>query len=265
MNASATDAARLLWAHWRAGTKIAALPPAARPADREQGHAVQSQLPAVSGRAVRGWKIAATSTAGQAHIGVGGPLAGRLLQGQVVDEGATLSLAGNGMRVAEPEFVFRFGRELVPRAQPYSQAEVLAAVVTLHTGLEVPDSRFADFVTAGEAQLIADDACAHQFLLGAAAPDGWRALDLATHPVQAQVWREGGRGYTRAGSGAAVLGDPRVALTWLVNELSSLGITLEAGQFVTTGTCMAPLELEPGDRVRADYGVLGSVAAAFTD
>ena len=33
--------------------------------------------------------------------------------------------------------------------------------------IEIPDSRFADFVSAGAAQLIADNACAHLFVLGA--------------------------------------------------------------------------------------------------
>ena len=257
-------AARLLWQHWTTGTKLDALPADLRPAGRAQGYAVQAQLPAACGRAVRGWKIAATSTVGQAHIGVGGPLAGRLLHGQVGEDGAVFSLAGNGMRVAEPEFVFRFGADLPPRARPYTVPEVLAAVAALHTGLELPDSRFADFVHAGEAQLLADDACAHQFVLGPAAPEAWRGLDLSTHAVHAQVAGAGGRHYTRSGSGAAVLGDPRVALAWLVNELSALGVTLAAGQFVTTGTCMVPLELEPGDRVLADYGVLGTASVSIT-
>jgi 2-keto-4-pentenoate hydratase len=56
-----------------------------------------------------------------------------------------------------------------------------------------------------------------------------------------------------------VLGDPRVALTWLANELSSLGIILRAGQVVTTGTCLVPLEIAPGDHVRMNFGVLGRV------
>jgi 2-keto-4-pentenoate hydratase len=34
---------------------------------------------------------------------------------------------------------------------------------------------------------------------------------------------------------------------------------------VTTGTCTVPLEIEPGDEVRADFGVLGSVEARFGD
>jgi 2-keto-4-pentenoate hydratase len=65
----------------------------------------------------------------------------------------------------------------------------------------------------------------------------------------------------RDGVGANVLGDPRIALAWLANELSSLGITLRAGQVVTTGTCLVPLEIAPGDQVRMDFGALGQVEA----
>ena len=257
------QAAQLLWQHRQAGSKLAALPGALRPADAAGGHAIQARLPAVAGDAVAGWKIAATSTAGQAHIGVGGPLAGRLLAATVAGDGASFSLAGNGMRVAEPEFVFRFGSDLPARDQPYTLDDVLAAVATLHTGIEVPDSRFADFVTAGEAQLLADDACAHQFVLGPASGPDWRALDLSRHAVHAVVDNAGAQRLAREGSGAAVLGDPRVALAWLVNDLRQRGLGLLAGQFVTTGTCMPPLAIAPGDHARADFGVLGQVSAHF--
>ena len=262
---TAREAAELLWRHRGAGTVLPALPPALRPSNHAQGHAIQAQLPLVAGERVVGWKIAATSQAGQAHINVGGPLAGRILSSFVVDAGVALSLAGNRMRVAEPEFGFRLGRDLAPRPTPYALPEVLDAVASLHAAFEIPDSRFADFARAGEAQLIADDACCGRFVFGAAAPEGWRAIDLRLHAVHGSVRSADGRAsLTRSGDGSAVLGDPRVALAWLVNELSSLGITLEAGQLVSTGTCMVPMAIAPGDRARADFGVLGSVALAFT-
>ena len=242
-----------------------ALPEACRPQTAGQGYAAQAQLPGVAGRSVVGWKIAATSTNGQAHINVSGPLAGRLLSGQVFDSGATVPSAGNRMRVAEPEMAFVFARDLPARAQPYDPAEVMAAVASLHPSIEIPNSRFAEFTQAGEAQLLADNACAHQFILGPRAPEGWQALDLATHPVAARVTHRDGSAWERSGSGAAVLGDPRVALAWLVNELSAQGIDLQAGQFVTTGTCMAPLELTEGDTVRADFGPLGHIGLRFGD
>jgi 2-keto-4-pentenoate hydratase len=261
-------AARLLWTHWQAGTTLEALPAELRPQSRGEGYAIQAQLPAVGARTVAGWKIAATSAAGQAHIRVSGPLAGRLLSGQIdpnLDGGAALTLAGNRMRVAEPEFAFRFGSALAPRAAPYTVEQVLAAVDTLHPAIEIPDSRYAVFTQVGEAQLIADNACAHRFILGAAAPTAWRGIDLRTHRVHGEVFGASGRRTSREGDGSVVLGDPRVALAWLVNELSGLGITLTAGQFVTTGTCMVPLEVLPGDTVRVDYGVLGRMAVNFSD
>jgi 2-keto-4-pentenoate hydratase len=66
------------------------------------------------------------------------------------------------------------------------------------------------------------------------------------------------------GSGANVLGDPCIALTWIVNELSQFGDGLLAGQIVTTGTCIPPIPVLPGDQVRMDFGVLGSVGARFS-
>jgi len=259
----AAEAAQRLWSLWQAGDVCDALPDDCCPLTVGEGYAAQAQLPRVAGRAVVGWKIAATSLAGQAHIQVSGPLAGRLLSGQVFDDGATLSLAGNRMRVAEPEFCFRMARDLTPRGTPYVMHEVMAAVGELHLALEVPDSRFAVFEQAGEAQLIADNACTGEFVLGPTAPALWRGLDLSRHAVTGHVVTAAGERWTRNGSGENVLGDPRIALVWLANRLSELGLRLAAGQIVTTGACMKPLEIGPGDAVTADYGALGRVSLRF--
>ena len=260
MDAIATRAAsELLVRHWTGGTVLDALPPPLRPATRAEGYAIQAELERLSQRPLWGWKIAATSLAGQRHIGVDGPLAGRLLEEMVRPDGATLPFGANRMRVAEAEFAFRMGRALPPRQADYEVEEVLDAVAALHVAIEVPDSRFTDFVTAGAAQLIADNACAHRFVLGPEAPATWRGMDLAAHRV---VGRVAGR-LEREGRGANVLGDPRIALAWLANEVSRHGVTLDAGQVVTTGTCVVPLEVAPGDEVVADFGTLGRVGLRF--
>jgi 2-keto-4-pentenoate hydratase len=253
------EAAELLWSLWQRGECIDALPPGCRPGTRADGYRIQEQVLSVSGRPQFGWKIAATSIAGQAHIGVDGPIAGRLLEGQVAQENGAVPLRGCRMRVAEPEFAFRMGRDLPPRGSAYREAEVLAAVASLHPAIEIPDSRYGDFARVGAAQLIADNACAHRFVLGRATHADWRAIDLSRHEVCGEVAGKLARG----GSGGNVLGGPGIALTWLVNELSGLGVTLGAGQVVTTGTCLAPLEVAPGDRVWADFGVLGRIEVRF--
>jgi 2-keto-4-pentenoate hydratase len=254
----------ILWDAWQQGVAMEALPSEVRPLTRAEGYEVQAALEGRSSGPPLGWKIAATSVAGQRHIQVDGPIAGRLLRERARDPGVRLSLAQNHMAVAEPEFAFCMGRDLPPRSTAYTVDEVWSAVASLHPAIEVPNSRFANFALAGEAQLIADNACAHEVVIGPAASLEWRNLDLVTHRV---VGRVSGvrRNYEREGSGAAVLGSPVVALTWLVNELRDRGWTLKRDQIVITGASTTPLDVVPGDEVLADFGSLGSVSVTFGD
>ena len=255
------DAAILLWQSWSQSRRIPTLPPMCRPATRSEGYAIQSEVARVSGQRVLGWKIAATSTAGQQHIRVDGPLAGRLLASKVLLPGAVVPLSDNIMKLGEAEFAFCMGKPLPPRATPYQVHEVLAAVRTLHPAIEIPDSRFTDCAIVGAAQLIADNACAGWFIPGAATNALWRDRDLVNHRVTAM--RNGSAAC--AGKGANVLGDPLIALTWIANELGALGEGLKADDMVTTGTCVVPFTIAPGDRVRVDFGDFGSVEAWMTD
>jgi 2-keto-4-pentenoate hydratase len=252
-------AAAILWKNWQQRTRIDQLPSECCPGDRAAGYSTQNEIVTVSGQRVVGWKIAATSAAGQKHIGVDGPLAGPLLANRVLADGAIVPLDGNIMMVAEAEFAFRFARALQRRAKPYAQEEVLDAVASLHPAIEVPDSRYNDFVKVGAPQLIADTACADWFVLGTPTTADWRSRDLVAHAVWA--YRNGEK--VAAGTGANVLGDPRVALTWLVNELRTYADGIAAGQFVTTGTCVVPVPIQRGDTFRADFGEFGTVAATL--
>jgi 2-keto-4-pentenoate hydratase len=249
-------AADLLYRHWLDGTRLAALPEAARPRSRAEGYAIQALLEERTDSPLFGWKIAATSAAGQAHIAVDGPLAGRILQERLVEVGGTCPFGQNGMKVAELEFAFRMARTLVP-GPGYQLDDVLEAVASLHLAIEIPDSRYDDFTHVGASQLIADNACAHYFVVGPPTPDVWRGLDLATHEVTGFV----GDGPPQKGVGGNALGDPRIALTWLVNELSRHGIPLAAGETVSTGTCVVPMAIAPGDHIRGDFGALGTIEA----
>jgi 2-keto-4-pentenoate hydratase len=254
-------ASDLLFQHWGRQTRLSALPPNLRPADRAEGYRVQAFIEKHTARPLFGWKIAATSEAGQKHINVDGPLAGRLLAERVIADGGVCPMGNNLMRVAEMEFAFRMAEDMPPRAVPYGQGEVMARVASLHPAIEIPDSRYEDFTLVGLAQLVADNACAHRFILGPATTADWRGIDLAAHPARAVV----NDAVAGEGCGANVLGDPRIALTWLVNELSRHGLTLKAGEAVTTGTCVKPVAITAGDRVMGDFGSLGQVCVTIAD
>ena len=126
---------------------------------------------------------------------------------------------GNKMAAAECEFVFKLKSDLAPRKLPYSRDEVLNAVESLHPGLELPDSRFADFAAAGGPQLAADNACTHWMVIGEPTDADWRSVDLSQHKTYLRV--DGV--IATQGTGADVLGDPRDALTWLANNTNAQG------------------------------------------
>ncbi len=260
MELATSRAARFLLDHWDNASRADTIPQELIPASRAAAYDIAAAIGALKGDTVAGWKIAATSIAGQKHINVDGPLAGRIYAGKLVTPGTTVALDGNIMKVGEAEFAFSFARDLPPRGGKYSRDEVSAAVDHLRLSFEVPDSRFTDFTKVGAGQLIADTACACWLALGPNVEFDWRRLDLAAHEVTAfRNGAEAGRG-----RGSNVLGDPLVALTWLVNEAATYCGGVKAGQFVTTGTCVPPVAVVPGDAVTMDFGALGTIGLRFT-
>ena len=252
------QSAAAIWNARTTAAPIAALMDGAKPQNRAEGYAVQQAFARLCGQQPYGWKIAATSSAGQQHIGVDGPLAGRLFLNRVLPMSLPISLTGNGMKVGEAEFAFRIAADLPPRGKPYSVDEVMTNVGALYPAIELPDSCFINYQKAGAASLIADNACAHELVLGDEVKTDWRSLDLSQHRVI--VTCDGAPNCE--GIGVNVLGDPRIALTWIANELNTYGLMLRTGETITTGTCLAPFVLEPGKRYAANFGLLGCVDIA---
>ena len=110
----------------------------------------------------------------------------------------------------------------------------------------------------GALSLIADNAIHGAWIAGEPYA-AWRDLDLAAHEVRLIV---NGQVITQ-GNGAAVLGHPLNVMAWLANELPKYGSALKAGDRVSTGVCTDVYGGKAGDRVRADFGVLGGVDLVF--
>lgn len=248
-------AAEVIWRAWSAREAIDAIPEDCRPANIEAGYRVQDALIAVSGEAVVGYKIAATSKAGQTHLAINHPISGRILASRVFADGDTVPISDSRMALLETEFAFVIGEDLPARAEPYEWPEVMARVARLHLAIELPDTRFVDVAGAGAPQLIAECACADRFLLGPEAPPAWRDLNLAEVVVSIAV----NGTQASVGLGADALGDPRFALAWLANQLSGRGMGLKAGEIVTTGICGMPTPGKAGDHAVATFEGLGNV------
>ena len=256
----ATHGGTTLWEAWRDGRQIDALPADCRPGAIDEAYAVQDALTASAGLAVAGYKIGATNTRVQARFGVDGPFSGRLFADFVAESPLDVPPGRVNFHTIEPEFDFVMARALTPRVAPYTREEVREAVASVHPAIEVPDSRYTDWLSMTAEDLIADNAIAGLLCLGPEA-EGGLAHDLAAQPVTVRV-----NGVLASeGAGRNVLGDPWNVLVWLANHLSAREATLEAGHIVTTGSATDIVRCRPGDTVTADFGPLGEVEIRFED
>lgn len=197
-----------------------------------------------------GYKIGFTSEAVQSDLGVDSPAYGHVLA-DTVRENRRFDTSELVEPRVEPEIGFILDEELTP---PVSRLDVLAAVRLVVPVVEVVDSRIREWdVTAATA--IADNTLAGRVLVGDRTTRG--DVDLGREGVELLV--DGER--RASGTGTAVLGHPAEAVAWLAEKLADHGETLQAGEFVTTGSITEPIPIAAGETVVARYSSLGSVVA----
>jgi 2-keto-4-pentenoate hydratase len=211
------------------------------------------------GGSLSGYKVACTNEVAQRLLGVDAPFYGRLFSATIWDSPVVLDASDFFMRVIEPEFGFQMATDLEPRAAPFTTEEVAAAVGALLPVVEIVDSRYEEWTKVGARALIVDNACHGGWVRGRPNAD-WQTINLAVHPVR--FFLNGTE--VAFGTGAAVLGHPVNALTWLANMLRENGIGLTANDYVSTGVCTDICFANAGDHVVVDYGILGVVDLRFS-
>jgi 2-keto-4-pentenoate hydratase len=239
--------------------RLDAFPPSCRPETFEDGHAVQEAFVKAWSVPVAGYKIGCTSAEAQKMLGSPGPFPGRVFAPVLLKSPAKVAAKAFHRLGIEPEFAFTLARDLPARPAQYTRDEVAAAVAALHGAIELVDSRWTDWIKAGVASIVADNGANGGLVLGPALAD-WRKIDLA----KAKAVLRFDDTLIAEGTGAAVLGNPLEALTWLANHLSARGYGLKAGDAVTTGTVASIHFAEPGMHVTADFGPIGKVELRFS-
>ncbi len=228
---------------------FAGFPPEVAPHDLGQAYAVQDAFVRVKSRdcgPVVGWKIALSNPAMQRFVGLGEPVAGRLLARQVVAGPARTRAAQYGRLLVEFEVAVELGADLPPIRTTYTREAVAAAVAAVRPAMELADDRGADYATlsAHGLQLVADNAWNEGAVLGERRAD-WRALDLrALRGVASVDGVQVGEGY-----GRDLMGDPLDALAWLADCLSRRGIAMRAGQHAILGSLITSKFPSAGQRL----------------
>ena len=226
------------------------------PASQAEAEAVDDRVAELTGWPVLGWKIGCTSPHAQELLRADGPFVGRVYT--VDDSGITLAAGDMAVEpLLEGEFAFTVAADVAPTGGPRSPADLVAALADVRPAIEVVGGRYGDIMATPLMSVIADAGANIRLVLGSPVPVPTPDVLVAT---AARMEVDGA--VTGRGIGADVLGGPIRALAWLLDNLSSRGLTLAAGQVVTTGTATQVTTLPPGSVATATLDGIGTVTVA---
>ena len=138
----------------------------------------------------------------------------------------------------EPEIAFILGKDL--DGQGLTGFDVLDATRWVAAGLEVIDSRYADFRFM-HADVVADNTSASRLVLGTTMRQPDEIPDLALIGCNLNVNGQ----LVATAAGAAILGDPAGSVALVANWLVSQGAPLRKGAIVLSGGMTNGFPLRP--------------------
>jgi len=245
-------AAQYLAAGRRARRSGERLPESCRPTDSQSAVAIQYRVTELLGEPIGGWKTA-IPVQDKIHIG---PIYAHDIYSSLP---CPVRPRGASARI-EPEVAFVLGQDLGPRATPYTEADVRAAISETRLVLEVLGGRFADADAVPFPEKLADALNNQALFIGPMVPN---ALEQKLDKMPITV--EGPGGFYLRRDGVHPSGHPLAALLWLANFVSARGDALKKGQIVTAGSYCGVLDLPLGKPLRVTFGDLGTLSVEFAD
>ncbi len=224
----------------------------------DDAYAIQQRQRATrlgAGAGLIGFKVGLTSAAMRQQLGVDQPDYGHLFTDMLYAGDEPIPTNAFLQPRAEPEVALILGRSL--RGPRFSIADIVSATAYALPAIEIIDSRITNWQIRLE-DTIADNASSGGLILGST-PTPIGGLDLS---LLGCILRRNGR-IQQTGAGAAVMGSPLYAATWLANVLAAHGAELDAGHVILTGSLTAAVAVQAGDAVTATLDHLGSVTAVF--
>ncbi len=239
--------------------RFAPLPAEVAPRSVGDAYLIQSEFVALRAESlgqVTGYKIALTTPAMRAMVGLNDSIAGDMLD-KTIRRGDSRVRAADYVRLlVEFEIAVELAEDLPAVGAPYDRARVAQAVGAVMPALELADDRNADYALLKDnaLTLIADNAWNEGAVLGKPVRD-WKGIDLAALQGTATI---NGKNVGE-GRGSDVMGHPLDALAWIANHLASRKLGLWRGDVVITGSLVTSKFPKAGDLVRFEAGPLGAV------
>jgi len=232
-------------------TALAAYP-AAVPATLDEAYAIQQASIAAWPDRVVGWKVAAIQPQWRGAYPaerLSGPVFARALY--VADtpaEPVDVVIIRGGYAAAEAEFAVRIGENFPLKTAFATVAELLPFVGAVHAAIELAGSPLPTLSSLGPGAVISDFGNNTGLVIGPALP-GFFARDAAAWTAETDV------NGSLAGSGGAgrIPGGPLAAVHFLANSLVARGLTLQPGDWVSTGASTGIHPLAIGDTVAVRF------------
>ncbi len=204
---------------------------------------------------ITGHKVALTTKAAREHLGVHEPCYGHILSSCVYANDADVPIASLAAPHIEAETAFVLGHNL--RGPGVTPVDVMRATLGILPALELVDLK-----VQGDG-IQATDVIIHNALHGGLV-DGSRLIALDSLDLQYEgVTVEYNGELHGTGTGFEVMGNPINPIVWLANKLAEYDDYLRAGETIISGSMVTPVEIKPGDYVKATYSRMGSVGARF--
>lgn len=250
-NSTDTIAALLIAAHTDGRQFLAATDPA--PATARDAYAVQDRVFAALYPGQRGvaWKVGGPRPDVE-------PTAAPIPPAGLHASPARVPAQGYHMIGIESEIAFRLGRDLAPRATPYAEEEIAAAVSEALVTIELCDTRLSNWKDASALWRLADFQLNAALVIGSGRKD-WRGIDFARQ--RAQLWIDGTLAVEA--TGAHPYGNPIRLLPWLAAHCAARCGGLRAGDIITTGTWTGMKFVPPNAEITARFPGIGEARLAL--
>lgn len=209
---------------------------------------------ALGARSPAGFKAGLTTKESQQRFSLHEPIAGVLWPDSALvysGEPATISRDRFRRPMLEMELAFRV-KALIP--EPLADvSEVRHVISDVMPALELPDLGFDSAVGVSGEAVVAANAGARYFLLGAPRP----VEQVDVNAVRATLSLNGK--HVQRAEATQVMGNQWRALYWLINKMVSEGWVIQPGQILLTGAMAEMLPLE-GGLYQANFSELGELS-----
>ena len=242
------EAVDLLLDARRTMTPMNDLPPELRPVSLDEVFFVQDRMREAYGP-LGGWKVGASS-----HDAT--PMAAPLPLTMSAQSGA---VRGGRLRGLEAEIAFVLKSDLPPRATPYRDEEVYAAVESCHPAIEILESGLVDPTCPEMKMTMLADLQMHGGLILGPGCHSWRTADFQKEHVALAI--DGMIRVEETGSNTS--GDVMRLLPWLANEGAARTGGLIAGQWITTGSWTGNTPARSASSIDVHFSTVGRVSMRF--